>query len=105
VLRDKDKTVVSFPWYDTYPEAAGLLRALQADGNDQTLFDDLDQGWQAAIYATANEIYLAEGSDDDSEPSPVYRTSRPRLRVLAAETLALLQKQLAYLVAQTGQNP
>jgi hypothetical protein len=105
VLRDKDKTVVSFPWYDTYPEAAGLLRALQVDGDNQTLFDDLDQGWQVAIYATADEIYLAEGSDDDNEPGKIYRISRPRLRVLAAETLVLLQKQLAYLVAQTGQNP
>jgi hypothetical protein len=105
VLRHQEKTVISFPWYDTHPEAAGLLRALQAPGNNLTLFEDLDQGWQVAIYATVDDIYLAEGSDGDNVPHAVYRTSRPRLAVLAAETLARLQKQLAYLVQETGQNP
>lgn len=105
VLRHQEKTLVSFPWYDTYPEAASLLRALQAPSNDLTLFEDLEQGWQLAIYATADDLYLAQGTDGDDMPHTVYRTSRPRMRVLAAETLALLQKQLAFLVQATGQNP
>lgn len=105
VLLNEGKAVVSFPWYDTYPEAASLLLALQEPDKQGLLFDDMDQGWQVEIYATNDKIYLAEGSGEDDDVPTVYVTSRPRLAKLAAEALVRLRHQLAFLVQQTGQNP
>ena len=105
VVRSRGKTLMSFPWHDTYPETAGFLRAVQDPSEEATLYSDLDQGWQVELYAAGNKLYLAQGSDDDDEPGTVYYTDRDRFAKLAAEALARTQYQLALFVRETGQNP
>ncbi|MGI4874039.1 MAG: hypothetical protein ACRYFX_23010 [Janthinobacterium lividum] len=105
VLRSKSRTLVSFPWPDTYPRAAGFLRAMQSDKTTDTLYDEADQGWQFEAYAVANKLYLADGSDDDDRPAVVYYTDRDHFAQLAASALTRIQQQLALFVRETGQNP
>lgn len=105
VLRSKGRTLVSFPWPDTYLAAAGFLRAVQAGEVASTLYGDMDQGWQFEVYAEGNKLYVADGSDEDDRPAVVYCTDRNHFAKLAAEVLARLQQQVALFVRETGQNP
>ena len=104
-LRGSGGAVVTFPWYDTYPETAQLLQALQLPGDNQELLHDIEQGWQLGIYATADEVFIGQGTADDDKPQAVYRTNRARLASLAATVLVQTRELLAYLVQETGHNP
>jgi hypothetical protein len=105
VLLSKDKPLLTFPWCDTYPEAATVLRALQDPLPVGTLLDDMDQGWEVTIYAQGDRIYLAEGDGEQEEPYVFCCTDRARLAKLAAATLARTQQQLSVFMRDTGQNP
>ena len=105
VLLSEGEPCFTFPWCDTYPETAGVLRALQDPRPDGILLHDREQGWEIVIYAQGNRIYLAESGAEEDEPYQVGYTDRARLADLAAAALRRTQQQLALFVRATGQNP
>jgi hypothetical protein len=104
VLLSRQEPVLTFPWYDTYPETTRLLESLAAaEPAEGLLYHDLDQGWQSAAYATAEHVYFRQGNDDGHVQTSCY-TGRGRLQTLAAEALARTRTQLEIIVRGVGQD-
>ena len=103
VLLSRGEVVLSFPWYDTYPESAALLNSLLAPQPAGLLYSDMEQGWTSAAYATDDRIYFLEG-DEDGKPHTACHTDRARLQQAAATTLARTRQIMEALVKQVGQD-
>jgi hypothetical protein len=103
VLLSRGEAVLTFPWHDTYPQAAEVLQSLTSPEPEGLLYHDLDQGWQLAIYATADKLYFQQG-DDDGRVADRYVTDRARLQTLAAAALARTRQQLETIVRGVGQD-
>jgi hypothetical protein len=105
MLLSEGEPCFTFPWCDTYPETATVLRALQDPVPDGILLHDIEQGWEGVIYAQGNRIYLAQGDGEQGEPYEFGYTDRTRLADLAATTLIRVQQQVSLFIRATGQNP
>ncbi len=104
VLLSQGQEVVSFPWYDTYPETANLFQSLLNQKTETRLYDDTEQGWTGAAYATATKICFLEG-DEDGNVLIACCTDRVQFQALVSKALVRLQQQMETLVAQLGHNP
>ncbi|WP_331059030.1 hypothetical protein [Hymenobacter sp.] len=103
LLLSRGEVQLSFPWYDTFPESASLLKSLADPMPEGLLYDDMDQGWTAGAYATADKVYFLEG-DEDGKPHTACHTDRARLQQAATLALARTRQLLEALVKQVGQD-
>lgn len=69
---------ISFPWYDTWEETKPLLDALERSG-DGELFSDLEQGWEVAIVASGDRLFMRQGDFDSGEEEECVSCDRASL--------------------------
>jgi hypothetical protein len=103
VLLSRGEAVLTFPWYDTFPESASLLQSLLDPLPEGILYDDMDQGWSSAAYATADKVYFLQG-DERGKVHTAVHTDRPRLQHAAGLALARTRQVLEALVKQVGED-
>lgn len=103
VLLSRGEVQLSFPWYDTFPESAGLLKSLLDPMPEGLLYNDMEQGWTSAAYATPDKVYFLEG-DEAGRPHTACHTDRARLQQAATTALARTRQLMEILVKQVGQD-
>jgi hypothetical protein len=69
---------MTFPWYDTWGEAAHLLDALSAE-RDGWVFSDIDQGWEFQASAEGDRLFLRQSDPDNGEEHFVIAADRGQL--------------------------
>jgi hypothetical protein len=104
VLLSRDEVQLSFPWYDTFPESASLLQSLLDPMLEGILYDDMDQGWSSAAYATADKVYFLQGDEGGRRIYTAVHTDRARLQQAATTALANTRQVMEALVKQVGQD-
>lgn len=72
---------ISFPWYDKFSEVRSFLEWLETSSSN-SIFLDIEQGWQVEGFTQGNILYLQE-SDPDSEE--IYLTISTTLAPLAVK--------------------
>ncbi|MBO2009456.1 hypothetical protein [Hymenobacter negativus] len=103
VLLSRGEVLLSFPWYDTFPESASLLKSLLDPIPEGLLYNDMEQGWTGAAYATADRVYFLEG-DEGGRVHTACHTDRARLQQAATAALARTRQIMEVLVKQVGQD-
>jgi hypothetical protein len=66
IIYTADNLEITFPWYDTWLETKAFLDQMCTQECGY-VFSDADQGWDVDIYATSEQLFLREGSLDNSE--------------------------------------
>ena len=102
VLLSRGEVILTFPWYDTFPESAGLLKSLVDPLPEGLIFEDMEQGWRFGAYATAEKVYFLQGTETGNHTA--VHTDRARLQQAAAGALARTRQILEILVKQVGQD-
>jgi hypothetical protein len=103
VLLSRGEVQLTFPWYDSYPESAGLLKSLLDPVPEGLINTDMDQGWRFGAYATADKVYFLQGGET-GKPHIALHTDRARLQQAATLALARTQQVMEALVKQVGQD-
>ena len=103
VVFDKAINAISFPWYDTFVEALSFLEAL-AKNEEGWIFDDMEQGWQVAVYAEGDKFQFIQRVWESDEPVWLASGNRAALSTMAKECIQRVRKQLALLTAQLGHD-
>ncbi len=70
---------MTFPWYDTMPEADSFLQQIKATDDGQ-IFWDMDQGWEMEAFALSEWLYLRERNPDDNEDHFLIKCSKEQLQ-------------------------
>lgn len=92
---------ISFPWYDTLVEAFSFLDAL-AKNEEGWIFDDMDQGWQVAVYAEGDKFHFIQRVWESDEPVWLASGDRAALSAMAKQCIIRIKKQIALLTAEMG---
>ena len=79
---------MTFPWYDTWGEAARLLGAL-SNSHDGWVFSDIDQGWEFQAFAENDRLFLRQSDPDGGEEHFVIATNQ---RQLTAQVPAIRER-------------
>ncbi len=97
----KDANDISFPWYDTFVESLSFLEVL-VKNEDGWIFDDLDQGWQVAVYAEGDKFHFIQRVWESDEPVWLASGNRVALAAMAKDCMLRVKKQIEILTAQLG---
>jgi len=101
VVYQKEVDAISFPWYDTFVEALSFLKALESN-EEGWIFDDLDQGWQVAVYAEGDKFHFIQRNWEVDEPVWLASGNRTELAAMAKKCIIRVKKQIELLTAQLG---
>jgi hypothetical protein len=94
IIYSPERTIMTFPWYDTWTEAENFLQQVSTD-KCGPIFSDIEQGWKADIYATADKLFFQQ---DNNLSTGCHRQNfhkqLPSLRERAQKILNELQSHL-----------
>lgn len=94
---------ITFPWYDTWAEAAPVLDAL-ASPDDGQLFRDMDQGWDFEAFAEAERLFLRRGNSDSGEDLFIIATRRAAVMSQIPTVRGRVERLLQQLTAAMGRD-
>ncbi|MBC7485946.1 MAG: hypothetical protein H7282_04270 [Cytophagaceae bacterium] len=97
----KDVNDISFHWYDTFVEALSLLEAL-AKNEEGWIFDDMEQGWQVAVYTEGDKFHFIQRVWESDEPVWLASGDRAALSAMAKQCILRVTKQIELLTAEIG---
>ena len=101
VVFHKEVNNISFPWYDTFVEALSFLDVL-AKNEDGWIFDDMEQGWQVAVYAEGDKFHFIQRVWESDEPVWLASGDRAALSAMAKQCIQRVKKQIDLLTAEVG---
>lgn len=101
IVYQQEVNEISFPWYDTFVEALSFLEALTKN-EDGWIFDDMDQGWQVAVYAEGDKFHFIQRNWEVDEPVWLASGNRAALSSMAKQCIVRVKKQIELLTAALG---
>ncbi len=101
VVFQRTGKAITFSWYDTFVEALSLLEAL-AKNEEGWIFEDLEQGWQVAVYAEGDKFYFIQRVWESDETVWLASGDRVALSEMAKQCIIRVKKQIELLTSQIG---
>jgi hypothetical protein len=94
---------VTFPWYDTWKEATGMLTALAA-GGDGLLFEDMDQSWAFQAFGEGERLFLRHSDPDADKEHVIVSCDQAPVARQVREVRRRMARVLPELCAAVGQD-
>lgn len=101
IVYKKGVNSINFPWYDTLEEARRFLETLTSDAQG-LIYDDLDEGWQVAVYAENDKFHFIERDWEEDKPCWLVSGNRERISRMAEQTMERARKQVEFFIVSIG---
>lgn len=94
---------ISFPWYDTFSEVRSFLEWLETSSSN-SIFLDIEQGWQVEGFTQENILYLQESDPDSEEIYLTVSTPLAPLSVKASKSIKETESIIKLLTEALGDD-
>lgn len=101
IVYKKGLNSISFPWYDTFVEGLPFLEAL-ATNRQGLIFDDLDQGWQVAVFSEKDKFHFIERDWEEDKAHWLVSCNREIVSDMARQAIERTKKQIEFLTSNIG---